>query len=79
MRRALKKHVLEQMCESGPARFLVCRPDMVPEVHRDDWRGMILGKSDEKPVIKVEGFYRNSHCRKLPAMQTHWNPLAMLL
>jgi hypothetical protein len=51
---------------------------MIPEIHRHNWRGVVFRHGDEKPVIEVEGFYRNSHYRKLPAMQTHWNPLGVL-
>jgi len=40
---------------------------------------VILGQRDEQPVLKTEGFYGNSHCRKLPAMQTYWNPLSILM
>jgi hypothetical protein len=39
---------------------------------------VILGQRDQEPVLEPEGFYRNSHCRKLPAMQTYWNPLRVL-
>jgi hypothetical protein len=39
---------------------------------------VVLGQRDEKPVFEVEGFNWNSHCRKLPAMQTHWNPLGLV-
>jgi hypothetical protein len=40
---------------------------------------VILRQRHQKAVIEVEGFYRNSHCRKLPAMQTHWNPQSCFL
>jgi len=73
--RALEEHVFEEMGESGSASLLIRRPDVIPEVHGHDWRGMILRQRHEQPVVEVEGFYWNSHCRKLPAMQTHWNPL----
>jgi putative heme iron utilization protein len=75
VRGALEQHVLEQVRESGPARLLVRRADVIPEVHSHDWRGMILRQRYEQPIVEMEGFYRNSHCRKLPAMQTLWNPL----
>jgi hypothetical protein len=52
---------------------------MVPEVHSHDWGGVILGQRDQEPVFETKGFYRNSHCRKLPAMQTYWNPLRVLM
>jgi hypothetical protein len=67
--------VLEQVRESSPARPFVGATDVVPEVHRDYGRCVVFREGDEQPVIEMEGFYRNSHCRKLPAMQTYWNPL----
>jgi hypothetical protein len=67
--------VFEEMRESGSASLLVRRPHMIPEVDRHDWRGVIFRQRYKQPVVEVKGFYRNSHCRKLPAMQTHWNPL----
>jgi hypothetical protein len=73
--RALEEHVFKEMGESRSAGLLVRRPDVIPEVHRHDWRGVILRQRHKQPVVEVKGFYRNSHCRKLPAMQTHWNPL----
>jgi hypothetical protein len=36
---------------------------------------VILGQRHEQPVLETKRFYWNSHCRKLPAMQTYWNPL----
>ena len=78
MRRALEEHVLEQVRESGPPGSFIRGADVVPKIHCDNRRGVVLGQCDEEPVIEVEGFYRNSHCRKLPAMQTHWNPLGAL-
>jgi hypothetical protein len=37
---------------------------------------VILRQRYKEAVVEVKGFYWNSHCRKLPAMQTHWNPLS---
>jgi hypothetical protein len=67
--------MLEEVGESGSARPFIGGTDVIPEVHRYNWSGMILGQCDKKPVIKMKGFYGNSHCRKLPAMQSDWNPL----
>jgi hypothetical protein len=77
VRGSLKEHVLEQVGETGPAHFLVGGSHVVPEVHGHDRSGLILGQGYEQPVIETKGFYRNSHCRKLPAMQSHWNPLSV--
>jgi hypothetical protein len=71
--------MLEQMCEASPADLLVGGSYMVPEIHGHDWGRVILGQRDQEPVVETRGFYRNSHCRKLPAMQTHWNPLSLLM
>src|SRR5438128_7575258 len=73
---SLEKHVLEQMRKASPSTALIRRADVIPEVYRYDGRGVILGKGDEQPVVQLVRFYRNSHCRKLPAMQRLWNPLA---
>src|SRR4051812_5175087 len=75
--RTLKQHVLEQMRESRSSGFLVRRSDVIPEIHCHDRGGMILRQRDEQAVVQRKGFNRNSHCRKLPAMQSHWNPLAV--
>jgi hypothetical protein len=40
---------------------------------------VILGQRDQEPVFETKCFYRNSHCLKLPAMQTYWNPLRVLM
>ena len=79
MRGTLKEHMLEQMRKAGPADLLIGGPHVIPEVHRHDWSGVILGQRDEQPILQTKGFYRNSHCRKLPAMQTYWNPLSVLM
>jgi hypothetical protein len=79
MRGTLKEHVLEQMSETGPADLLVGGSHVVPEVHGHDWGRVILGQRHQQPVLETKGFYRNSHCRKLPAMQTYWNPLSILM
>ena len=78
MRRTLKEHVLEQVSESGAAGLLVGGSDMVPEVDCHDRGCVIFGERDKQPVIELKAFYWNLHCRKLPAMQTHWNPLGTL-
>jgi hypothetical protein len=67
--------MLEEVRKSGSAGLLIGGTDVIPEVNRHDRSGMILGQRDKKPVIKTKGFYGNSHCRKLPAMQSDWNPL----
>jgi hypothetical protein len=39
---------------------------------------VVFRKRDEESVIEVESFYGNPHCRKLPAMESLWNPLCAL-
>jgi hypothetical protein len=73
--RALEKHVLEEMRKSGSAGSLICRADVVPQIHCHDWRRVIFRQRYVQTVVEVEGFYRNPHSRKLPAIQRHWNPL----
>ena len=50
MRRALEHHVLEQVGEAGPARLLVPRADVVPEVDRDRRRAMV-GTGDHPQAV----------------------------
>jgi len=38
---------------------------------------VVFRQRHEQPVIQMEGFYWNPHSRKLPAMQSHWNPLSV--
>ena len=45
--RALEHQVLEKVCEARPARPLVLRADVVPEVHGDD-RGLAIGVDDDR-------------------------------
>ena len=59
-RRALKEHVLEQVRESRAARPFVRRADVIPQVHGDDRRRVILGEGDEQPVVEPERLDRES-------------------
>jgi hypothetical protein len=43
--------MLEEVRESGSAHPFIGRADVIPEVHRYDRSGMILGQCDKKPVI----------------------------
>src|SRR2546423_7916490 len=60
MGRSLEEHVLEKMREPGAAGSLVRRSDMIPEIHRHDWRGVVFGQCYEQSVVETERFYRNS-------------------
>ena len=53
MSRALEHDVLEEVGETGLARHLVLRADVVPEVHRDDRREMVLCDDDPQPVVEM--------------------------
>ena len=48
--RALEHHVLEQVGEARLARHFVLGADVVPEVHGDDRREMVLGDDDPQAV-----------------------------
>ena len=48
--RALEHHVLEQVGEAGLARLLVLGADVVPEVHGDDGREVVLGDDEAQAV-----------------------------
>ena len=45
--RALKEHVLKEMGEARAPRPFVCRTDVIPEIHRDDWGGVVLGQGNK--------------------------------
>jgi hypothetical protein len=51
MRRTLKELVLEQMCESGSTGSFVRGSDVVPQIHRHNWRRVVLRQRYKKPVI----------------------------
>ncbi len=48
--RALEHHVLEQVGETGAPRLFVGRPDVIPEIHRDQRQPVILGEDHVEPV-----------------------------
>jgi hypothetical protein len=50
--RALEHQMLEQMREPGAPRFLVFRADVIPELHVDNRRRVILGEDDRQTVRK---------------------------
>ncbi len=50
--RPLEHQVLEQVREAGPARGLVDRPDVIPEVHRHDRQPTVLAEDDLEAVRK---------------------------
>jgi hypothetical protein len=77
VRGALKEHVLEEVRKSGTTFALVRRSHVIPDIHRYNRRGVIFGKGDEQSVVEVKSFYGNPHCRKLPAMESLWNPLCL--
>ena len=45
-----EQHVLEEMCESGPARPLVLRADVIPEVDGHQRRGVVLVENHAEAV-----------------------------
>ena len=63
--RALEEHVLEQVSEPGATGTLVGRADVVPEIHRDDRRGVIFGQGHPQPVGELERLDGNAHERML--------------
>ena len=68
--RALKKHVLEKMCEACPTFAFVRTAHVVPEVHRDERRDMILRIGDTESVGERLGFNRYLHMpSKIPTPQ----------
>ena len=67
--------MLEQMSEASSSNAFIGRADMVPEVHRNDRRGAILGKCDEEPVFQAKCLDRYTHYRKLTEMDRQSNPV----
>ena len=47
---AFEHHVLEEMSEAGAAGALVERPDVIPEIDRDQRQAMVFMRDDEKAV-----------------------------
>lgn len=56
--RALKHHVLEQMCETRFALVLVLRSHMIPEIHGDKGNGAILVQDDVQAIRQIKFFKR---------------------
>ena len=48
--RALEHQVLEQVRKPGPARLLVLRPDVIPQLHVHDRRRVVFRQHDRQPV-----------------------------
>ena len=65
MLRPLEHQVLEQVREAGVARLLVLRPDVIPEVHRDDRAGVVFVQQHVESVAERVLGEGNVH-RKLP-------------
>ena len=55
--------MFEQMGKSCPAGFFIFRSDVIPYVHRNDRRLMVLVDKNSKTVIKREFFVRNIDVR----------------
>ena len=51
--RALEHHVLEQVCKPGPARLLVGRADVIPEIDADHREPTILAEDHFEPVRQL--------------------------
>jgi hypothetical protein len=50
--RALEHQVLEEMRETRPARPLVLRADVIPDVHRHDRHVMVFVNDDVEAVVQ---------------------------
>ena len=48
--RSLEHHVLEEVCEPGPSRTLVLRPDVIPDLEVNDRRGVIFEEDHVEAV-----------------------------
>ena len=51
--RALKHHVLEEVRETGAPLVFVRRPDVIPQVDRDDRQTAVLAQDDVEPVREL--------------------------
>jgi hypothetical protein len=63
--RSLEEHVLEEVRKARASHPFVGRSHVVPEVHRDDRRRMVLGERNEESIGEPEGVDRYAHGRKL--------------
>ena len=68
-----KHQMFEQVGESGSTGLLSRRPDVIPDVHRDDGRAVILVEDDVQPVgqrelrvgeLQRRGRLRHHRCRQ---------------
>ena len=59
--RALEHQVFEEVGETGPARLLVLRPDVVPDVDRDDRAVAVLVDEDVESVVERPAAERDLH------------------
>src|SRR5262245_12845137 len=57
--RTFKHHVLEQMRKSCPPRSFVGRTNVIPEIHRHERQGVILGQDHLQPVFQFVFLERN--------------------
>jgi hypothetical protein len=68
LRGALKEHVLEEVSEARAPGALVGGAHVIPEVHRDNGCGVILGERNEESVSEPVCIYRYAHGGKLCTM-----------
>ena len=61
MLRALEHQVFEEVRKAGASRHLVFRADVIPDVDRDDWEGVILVDQHIEPVGQRVLSERNVH------------------
>jgi hypothetical protein len=52
MLRALEHHVLEEMSETGASSTLVCGPDVIPQVYRNERKAVVLGEDDLEAILQ---------------------------
>src|SRR4051794_39355895 len=74
MTRALEHEVLEEVGEPLTVRLLMARPDVVPDVHRDDSEPGGRAHHDAQPVVESSRDRRvgdvDRHAKNLPSAQS---------
>ncbi len=75
VRRSLEEHVLEQVREAGASGALVRRADVIPEVDRDERRGVVFRQGDAEAIRKTIGLERDAHPGSIPAAPDSAKPM----
>ena len=70
MTRSHEHQVFEEMGEAGAAGLLARRPDVIPDVHRQQRDGVILVQDDLQPVGQCELRERHIELPSVPSWRS---------